>query len=122
MGGLYRRQNGNEHMKVAVFGSRGLPVPDLKKYLSAGITEIFSGGAQGIDMSAREYTLANRIKLTRFLPKYEKQTNLRKDLFDNLIYHHPYPKPPCACRYAKSHQEIHNQLLKAVFINIQKVG
>ena len=59
-------------MKVAVIGSRGLIVNDLGKYLPEGTTEIISGGAKGIDSCAREYALANNIKLTEFLPEYEK--------------------------------------------------
>lgn len=31
-----------------------------------------SGGARGIDTCAREYAEKNRIKLTEFLPQYEK--------------------------------------------------
>lgn len=59
-------------MKVAVIGSRGLSVPNLRKYLPEGVMEIVSGGARGVDTSAREYALANGIKLTEFLPEYEK--------------------------------------------------
>lgn len=59
-------------MKVAVIGSRGLTVNDLGKYLPAETTEIISGGAKGIDACAREYAAANDIKLTEFLPEYEK--------------------------------------------------
>lgn len=59
-------------MKIAVVGSRGLKVNDLGKYLPAGVTEIVSGGARGIDTCAREYAEKNRIKLTEFLPQYEK--------------------------------------------------
>lgn len=58
-------------MKVAVIGSRGLQVNDLEKYLPKETTEIVSGGAKGIDTSAREYALKNGIKLTEFLPKYD---------------------------------------------------
>ena len=58
-------------MKVAVIGSRGLQVNDLEKYLPEETTEIVSGGAKGIDTSAREYALKNGIKLTEFLPKYD---------------------------------------------------
>ena len=42
-------------MKVAVIGSRNLTVANLEKYLPAGVTEIVSGGARGVDTSAREY-------------------------------------------------------------------
>jgi hypothetical protein len=59
-------------MKVAVIGSRGLAVPDLKKYLPPETTEIVSGGAKGVDTSAREYAAANGLKLTEFLPEYDK--------------------------------------------------
>ena len=40
-------------MKVAVVGSRNLQVDDLGKYLPDGVTEIVSGGARGVDTSAR---------------------------------------------------------------------
>ena len=42
-------------MKVAVVGSRNLRIDDLGKYLPDGVTEIVSGGARGVDTSAREY-------------------------------------------------------------------
>lgn len=59
-------------MKVAVIGSRGLSVSDLGKYLPEDTTEIVSGGARGVDTSAREYALSHGLKLTEFLPEYEK--------------------------------------------------
>ncbi len=59
-------------MKVAVIGSRDLTVPDLGRYLPEGTTEIVSGGARGVDQSAREYARANDIPITEFLPEYEK--------------------------------------------------
>ncbi len=59
-------------MKVAVVGSRGLRVDNLEKYLPKETTEIVSGGARGIDACAREYAVRNNIKLTEFLPEYEK--------------------------------------------------
>ena len=59
-------------MKVAVIGSRELRVDNLGKYLPEEVTEIVSGGARGIDTSAREYSLKNNIKLKEFLPEYEK--------------------------------------------------
>ena len=59
-------------MKVAVIGSRGLTVPNLGKYLPPETTEIVSGGARGVDTSAREYAHAHGIKLTEFLPEYEQ--------------------------------------------------
>lgn len=59
-------------MKVAVIGSRGLTVDDLGKYLPPDTTEIISGGAKGIDTCARDYANAHGIKLTEFLPEYDK--------------------------------------------------
>ena len=41
-------------MKVAVIGSRNLIVQDLKHYLPEEVTEIVSGGAKGVDTSAKE--------------------------------------------------------------------
>lgn len=59
-------------MKVAVIGSRGLSVSNLGRYLPKNTTEIVSGGAKGVDTSAREYALSHGIKLTEFLPEYTK--------------------------------------------------
>ena len=59
-------------MKVAVIGSRGLTIDNLEKYLPRETTEIISGGAKGIDACAREYAVSHGIKLTEFLPEYEK--------------------------------------------------
>ena len=59
-------------MKVAVVGSRNLRVADLGKYLPEGTTEILSGGAVGVDTSARQYALAHAIPLTEFLPDYRR--------------------------------------------------
>lgn len=70
-------------MKVAVIGSRNLTINDLGRYLPAETTEIVSGGAKGIDTSAREYALANSVKLTEFLPdyaKYKKGAPLKRNL------------------------------------------
>lgn len=59
-------------MKAAVIGSRGLKIENLEKYLPENITEIVSSGAVGIDTSAKEYALSHGLKLTEFLPEYEK--------------------------------------------------
>ncbi|MBO5852255.1 MAG: DUF2493 domain-containing protein [Clostridia bacterium] len=59
-------------MKVAVIGSRGLIVKNLEKYLPEDTTEIVSGGAYGIDSCARAYARQNGIKLTEFLPEYNR--------------------------------------------------
>ena len=59
-------------MRVAVIGSRGLQLYDLGKYLPDEVTEIISGGARGVDTSAREYALKCGLKLTEYLPEYNK--------------------------------------------------
>lgn len=62
-------------MKVAIIGSRNLKVANLGKYLPPETTEIVSGGARGIDQCARRYALEHGIKLTEFLPQYDKYGN-----------------------------------------------
>ncbi len=63
-------------MKVAIVGSRTLQVTHLEKYLPPHVTEIVSGGARGVDMCAREYALTHHLKLTEFLPEYQKYGKL----------------------------------------------
>ena len=58
-------------MKIAIIGSRSITDADIGKYVSAG-DEIVSGGATGIDTLAAEYAKRNGLKLTVFLPEYEK--------------------------------------------------
>ena len=58
-------------MKIAIIGSRSITDADIGKYVSAG-DEIVSGGAAGIDTLAAEYAKRNGLKLTVFLPEYEK--------------------------------------------------
>ncbi len=70
-------------MKIAVIGSRKLTIEDLGQYLPEGVTEIVSGGAAGIDTCAREYAVANGIKITEFLPdygRYGRGAPLRRNL------------------------------------------
>ena len=59
-------------MKVAVIGSRGISVENLGKFLPPETTTVISGGARGVDTSAREYAIAHGLELTEFLPEYEK--------------------------------------------------
>lgn len=58
--------------KTAIVGSRNLTINNLEDYLPEGVTEIVSGGAKGVDTCAREYALSHGIKLTEFLPEYER--------------------------------------------------
>lgn len=59
-------------MKVAIIGSRNLTVTDIEKYLPINVTEIVSGGARGIDTCAKNYAIRKGIKITEFLPQYDK--------------------------------------------------
>jgi len=70
-------------MKVAVIGSRNLIIKDLEKYLPAKTTEIVSGGAIGVDTCAKLYAIRSNLKLTEFLPNYQKYGK-RAPLLRNL--------------------------------------
>ncbi|MBR6740684.1 MAG: DUF2493 domain-containing protein [Clostridia bacterium] len=59
-------------MKVAVIGSRNIIVPNLAEYLPEDCDEIVSGGARGVDSCAADYARRNGLKLTEFLPEYDK--------------------------------------------------
>ena len=58
-------------MKVAVVGSRSIFATDISMYISDG-DEIVSGGASGVDSCAAEYAKNNGLKLTVFLPQYDR--------------------------------------------------
>lgn len=58
-------------MKIAIIGSRSITAPDLESYISE-CDEIVSGGADGVDSYAAEYARAHGLKLTEFLPQYER--------------------------------------------------
>ncbi len=59
-------------MKIAIIGSRNLGVIGLEKFLPKNVTEIVSGGARGVDACAREYAQTHGIRLTEFLPDYNR--------------------------------------------------
>ena len=59
-------------MRIAIVGSRNISViDDIEKYISEN-DEIVSGGAKGVDLCAAEYARKKGIKLTEFLPQYER--------------------------------------------------
>ncbi len=58
-------------MKIAIIGSRSITTPDLSKYVPKN-SEIVSGGAKGVDTCAAEFASKNGLKLTVFLPQYER--------------------------------------------------
>ena len=59
-------------MKIAIIGSRSASNIDIEKYIGNEVSEIVSGGAVGVDRCAAEYAKRNGIKLTEFLPEYER--------------------------------------------------
>ena len=59
-------------MKIAIIGSRGIEIENIGKYLPDKTTEIVSGGAKGVDSCAAEYAKKKGLKLTEFLPQYER--------------------------------------------------
>ena len=58
-------------MKIAVVGSRSITEIDLSPYLS-DCDEIVSGGARGVDACAAAYAKSHNLKLTEFLPQYDR--------------------------------------------------
>lgn len=58
-------------MKIAIIGSRNIKNINFEEYLT-NADEIVSGGARGVDSVAAEYAKQNGIKLTEFLPEYDK--------------------------------------------------
>jgi predicted Rossmann fold nucleotide-binding protein DprA/Smf involved in DNA uptake len=58
-------------MKIAIVGSRNITEICLDDYVSE-CDEIVSGGARGVDSLAAEYATKKGIKLTEFMPEYEK--------------------------------------------------
>ncbi len=70
-------------MKIAVIGSRNIKNIDLTNFIPKNTTEIISGGAVGVDSLAREYAIANGIKLTEIKPEYnlyKKGAPLKRNL------------------------------------------
>ena len=58
-------------MKIAIVGSRSIKIDDFGAYISEN-DEIVSGGAMGIDSCAAEYAKRNGLRLTVFLPEYNR--------------------------------------------------
>ena len=59
-------------MKLAVIGSRNLTNIELERYVTGETDEIVSGGAVGVDSCAAQYAKRRGLKLTEFLPEYER--------------------------------------------------
>ncbi len=61
-----------EEIKIAIVGSRSLINVSIDPYIPKDTKEIVSGGAKGIDFLAAKYANEKKLKLTEFLPQYEK--------------------------------------------------
>ncbi len=58
-------------MRIAIVGSRSVAKVDVAPCVLDG-DEIVSGGAMGVDRCAAAYAREHGIKLTEFLPEYER--------------------------------------------------
>ena len=58
-------------MRIAIVGSRNVTVDSLAEFVT-NHDEIVSGGAVGVDQCAANYAKEHGLKLTEFLPEYEK--------------------------------------------------
>ena len=59
-------------MKTAIIGSRKIDNVNLENYVPEETDEIISGGAVGVDTLAKEYAKLHGLRLTEFLPEYER--------------------------------------------------
>ena len=59
-------------MKLAIIGSRNIQIDDLSPYIPSDCDEIISGGARGVDTCAAAFARDHGLKLTEFLPEYDK--------------------------------------------------
>jgi len=59
-------------MRLAIVGSRNLTVHRMGDYVGEEYDEILSGGARGIDTCASLFAAERGLRLTVFLPDYEK--------------------------------------------------
>lgn len=62
-------------MRVAVIGSRDLQVNDLENYLPKETSQIITGGARGVDSSARSHARRHGIPLWEIFPDYRSYGN-----------------------------------------------
>ncbi len=58
-------------MKAAIVGSRSLEIELPSELIGTDYAQIISGGARGIDRSARHYAEKHRIQILEILPEYE---------------------------------------------------
>ncbi len=75
-------------MKIAIVGSRSITADLPENCIPEDTTEIFSGGAKGIDTSARRFAKEHHILITDILPEYDlygrRAPLMRNDLIISL--------------------------------------
>ena len=75
-------------MKVAIVGSRSITAAIPEKCIPEGVTQFISGGAKGIDTSARNYAREHHIFILDILPEYDlygrRAPLIRNDLIISL--------------------------------------
>ena len=59
-------------MRLAIIGSRNCPPVDIASHLTYIPDTIVSGGAKGADTYAKEFAIANNLKLVEYLPDYDQ--------------------------------------------------
>ncbi len=59
-------------MKLAIIGSRNIQNIDISPYIPEGVTEIISGGANGVDSLAERYADYKRLSKHIIRPQYDK--------------------------------------------------
>ena len=68
---IYNKFEEETDMKVAIVGSRGLNI-DISRFIPSEVTEIISGGAKGIDISAEQYADSHFIPKRIIRPDYSR--------------------------------------------------
>lgn len=59
-------------MQIGIAGSRSLTADIPEGIIGEEVTMIYSGGAKGMDRSARRYAESHRITITEILPEYDR--------------------------------------------------
>ena len=75
-------------MKVAIIGSRDLEIHIPEECIPENTSLIISGGAKGVDKSARDFAYEHHIKIVEILPEYDlygKRAPLKRN--DVIIAH-----------------------------------
>ncbi len=64
-------------MKVAVIGTRGCPIGNLKRFLPDNTTELITGYLNSADFFVCKYAIAHRLDYRRIIPENKKLKDYR---------------------------------------------